>query len=232
MEDSLNVRVNSILTSGRKDKTLTYFQYVKEESSGRGVDEVLEGKVNKTDQLTSEQFSKGSVTSEILADSSVVNRTIANKAVTSAKLGDESVLISKIDQEVWDKLNDEYLRLDGAKSMKNHLSMGDHFIYNATGIRRNQSFGASISFEDMGEMVFETIEVDGSEEPYHRIFARFSQGEILFPDGKVLSNGFKTHDRTNIGLLANDGTVGLALTDSDIDGITSSVFTNYDNITE
>ena len=84
--------------------------------------------------------------------------------------------------------------------------------------------GAVISLSNSDEIILKTIEVDGSEEPYHRILADFQYGEVSFPDGKVSSNGYKTIDRTNIGLLVNDGSVGLAMTDSDIDGLFQQVF--------
>lgn len=229
MEDNLKVRVNSVLTSGRKDKTLTYFQYVKDESSGRGIDEVFEDKVSKTDQLTSDQLAKDAVTTEKLADGSVVNKKLAPNSVSATKIADQAVLISKIADEVWAKLRGEYLGLDGTKSMEGHLSLGGNGIYNVNSIYQYSSFGAVISLSETDEIILKTIEVDGSAEPYHRILADFKEGEVSFPDGNVLTKGYKTIDRTNIGLLVNDGSVGLAMTDSDIDAITSSVFTNYVN---
>lgn len=179
-----NKKYNSILVSGRKDETLTYSRYIKDEESGKSVKESLDGKINTTDKIEVEQIA----------------------------------------QAVWDKLKNEYLRIDGTNSMKGRLSLDGH---NMTGVRdifQHNSLGAVISLSENDEIVLKTIEVDGSEEPYHRILADFKEGEVSFPDGKVSSNGYKTIDRTNIGLLVNDGSVGLAMTDSDIDGLFQQVF--------
>lgn len=274
MENELDVRYNNILISGRKDETLTYSKYVKDKSSGRGLDEIVDDKVSKTDQLTTSQLADGSVTTEKiatgavtsdqlqynaiknehidddavttdklfdgcvqteklqdhsvtmekLADGSVVNKKLAPNAVSATKIADQAVLVSKIANEVWEKLKNEYLRLNGTNVMNGRLDLDGH---NMTGVRdifQHDSLGAVISLSENDEIVLKTIEVDGSEEPYHRILADFKEGEVSFPDGKVLTNGYKTIDRTKIGLLVNDGSVGLAMTDSDIDGLFQQVF--------
>lgn len=185
-----NKKYNSILVSGRKDETLTYSRYIKDEESGKSVKESLDGKISTTDKIE----------------------------------------INQIAQAVWDKLKNEYLRLDGTNSMKGHLFLNGNTISGVRNIFQNDiRLGAVISLSNSDEIILKTIEVDGSEEPYHRILADFQKEEVSFPDGKVSSKGYKTTDRTNIGLLVNDGTVGLAMTDSDIDAITSQVFTNYVN---
>ena len=180
-----NKKYNSILVSGRKDETLTYSRYIKDEESGKSVKESLDGKINTTDKIE----------------------------------------INQIAQAVWDKLKNEYLRLDGTNSMKGHLFLNGNTISGVRDIFQNDvQLGAVISLSNSDEIILKTIEVDGSEEPYHRILADFQYGEVSFPDGKVSSNGYKTIDRTNIGLLVNDGSVGLAMTDSDIDGLFQQVF--------
>ena len=179
-----NKKYNSILVSGRKDETLTYSRYIKDEESGKSVKESLDEKISTTDKIE----------------------------------------INQIAQAVWDKLKNEYLRLDGANSMKGHLYLGGHSINNVRDIYQNSSLGAVISLSNTDEIILKTIEVAGSEEPYHRILADFQRDEVSFPDGNVLSNGYKTIDRTNIGFLVNDGSVGLAMTDSDIDGLFQQVF--------
>ena len=44
-------KYNSILISGRKDETLTYSRYIKDEESGESVKETLDKKVNVSDEL-------------------------------------------------------------------------------------------------------------------------------------------------------------------------------------
>lgn len=275
MENELDTRYNNILISGRKDGTLTYSKYVKDKSSGRGLDEIVDSKVSKSDQLATDQLADGSVTNEKiaqgavtsekieydairsehidygavgteelhddcvqtekildhavtmekLADGSVVNKKLAPDSVSATKIADQAVLVSKIADEVWEKLKNEYLRLDGTNSMKGHLFINGNNISGVRDIFQNDiQLGAVISLSNSDEIILKTIEVDGSDEPYHRTLADFQNGEVSFPDGKVSSNGYKTIDRTNIGLLVNDGSVGLAMTDSDIDGLFQQVF--------
>jgi hypothetical protein len=180
-----NKKYNSILVSGRKDETLTYSRYIKDEESGKSVKESLDEKISTTDKIE----------------------------------------INQIAQAVWDKLKNEYLRLDGTNSMKGHLFLNGNTISGVRDIFQNDiQLGAVISLSNSDEIILKTIEVDGSEEPYHRILADFKNGEVSFPDGKVSSKGYKTTDRSNIGLLVNDGSVDLAMTDSDIDGLFQQVF--------
>lgn len=174
--------------------------------------------------VQTEKLENLSVTTEKLADGSVVNKKLAPDSVSATKIADQAVLVSKIANEVWEKLKNEYLRLDGTNVMKGRLSLDGHNMAGVRDIFQHNSLGAVISLSENDEIVLKTIEVAGSEEPYHRILADFKEGEVSFPDGKVLTNGYKTIDRTNIGLLVNDGSVGLAMTDSDIDGLFQQVF--------
>lgn len=57
-------KYNSVLISGRKDQTLTYSKYVKDEESGESVKESLDKKVNTTDKLESHQIKDGAITNE------------------------------------------------------------------------------------------------------------------------------------------------------------------------
>lgn len=72
---------NNTLVSGAADETLTYTRYVKDESSGKSTKELLDEKVNKTDQLGTTQ----------IADKAVTTEKLEEKAITNAKLGDQSV---------------------------------------------------------------------------------------------------------------------------------------------
>jgi hypothetical protein len=71
------VKYNNTLVSGRADETLTYTKYVKDESSGKSTKELLDGKVNKTDQLDTTQIADQAVTTEKLADGAVTAEKLA-----------------------------------------------------------------------------------------------------------------------------------------------------------
>lgn len=64
-------KYNSILISGRKDETLTYSRYIKDEESGESVKETLDRKVNDTDELETQQIKDGAITRPKIADGSV-----------------------------------------------------------------------------------------------------------------------------------------------------------------
>lgn len=64
-------KYNSILISGRKDETLTYSRYVKDEESGESVKETLDKKVNVSDELETQQIKNGAITRPKLAEGSV-----------------------------------------------------------------------------------------------------------------------------------------------------------------
>lgn len=51
-------KYNSILVSGRKDETLTYSRYIKDEETGKSIKESLDGKVNTTDKIKIEQIAQ------------------------------------------------------------------------------------------------------------------------------------------------------------------------------
>ena len=87
---------NNTLVSGAADETLTYTRYVKDESSGKSTKEILDEKVNKTDQLGTTQIADKAVTTEKLADQSVDNSKIAPDAVTYDKIKNGSVIPDKI----------------------------------------------------------------------------------------------------------------------------------------
>lgn len=87
---------NNTLVSGAADETVTYTRYVKDESSHKSTKELLDEKVNKTDQLGTTQIADNAVTTEKLADKSVDNSKIAPDAVTYDKIKNGSVIPDKI----------------------------------------------------------------------------------------------------------------------------------------
>ena len=102
-------KYNSILVSGRKDETLTYSRYVKDEESGESVKESLDKKINVTDELETHQIKDGAITNEKMAadsvnteqviDESIVNSKLANDAVSTEKIENGSVTNSKMSKE-------------------------------------------------------------------------------------------------------------------------------------
>ena len=89
-------KYNSILISGRKDETLTYSRYIKDEESGESVKETLDKKVNVSDELETHQIKDGAITNEKLAADSVGNGNIQDGSVSNEKLEDESVTNEKL----------------------------------------------------------------------------------------------------------------------------------------
>ena len=163
------------------------------------------------------------VTMEKLADGSVVNKKLAPDAVSATKIADQAVLVSKIADEVWDKLKNEYLRLDGGNSMHGDLKMNHKMILNLSEIRGALNVGAAISL-GINDTIVKMISFGNDGNPVEDVIAKLSVSGVTFPKIKVVSKGYMTEDRTNIGLLVNDGSVSLAMTDSDIDGLFQQVF--------
>lgn len=118
-------KYNSILVSGRKDETLTYSRYVKDEESGESVKESLDKKVNTTDELETQQIKDGAITNEKMAadsvgntnlqdgsvsnekleDGSITNEKLAENAITKDKLKDNTIGVEKLDPELRQTIN-------------------------------------------------------------------------------------------------------------------------------
>lgn len=178
-------KYNSILVSGRKDETLTYSRYIKDEKTGKSVKESLDGKVNTTDKIEIEQIA----------------------------------------QAVWDKLKNEYLRIDGSNFMHSDLSLNDHNITGVKEIRNLSALPVVIAFNKDGyDVKFEQWSTSGGDEGASPDFiGGFDDGSFEVPLD-VTAVGFKTHNRSVLGLLNNNSEVITAMTDSDIDSCILSVF--------
>ena len=177
-------KYNSILVSGRKDETLTYSRYIKDEKTGKSVKESLDGKVNTTDKIEIEQIA----------------------------------------QAVWDKLKDEYLRIDGSNVMHSDLGLNDHNIRGVKEIGNISALPAVIAFNKDGyDVKLEKWETSGDDDPYPRSIGGFDGGRFEVPLD-VTAVGFKTNNRSVLGLLNNNSEVITAMTDSDIDSCIISVF--------
>ena len=126
------VNYSNTLVSDRSDETLTYTRYVKDESSGKSAKELLDEKVNKTDQLdttqiadkavTTEKLENESVTTEKLDAASVTTDKVADANITTSKLADSSIETSKINNKAvtTEKLNDE--SVDNSKIAPNAVT--------------------------------------------------------------------------------------------------------------
>lgn len=178
-------KYNSILVSGRKDETLTYSRYIKDEETGKSIKESLDGKVNTTDKIEIEQIA----------------------------------------QAVWDKLKDEYLRIDGSNFMRSDLSLNNHNIKGVKEIRNINALPIVIAFNKDGyDVKLEKWETSGGDDDqYPRSLGGFDGGSFEVPLD-ITAVGFKTHNRSVLGLLNNNSEVVTAMTDSDIDSCIASVF--------
>lgn len=107
-------KYNSILISGRKDQTLTYSKYVKDEESGESVKESLDKKVNVTDELTTQQIEDGAITNEKMAADSVGNTNLQDGSVSNEKLEDGSITNEKLAENsiTKDKLKDNTIGIE------------------------------------------------------------------------------------------------------------------------
>lgn len=107
-------KYNSILISGRKDETLTYSRYIKDEESGESVKETLDKKVNVSDKLETQQIKDGAITNEKLAADSVGNGNIQDSSVSNEKLEDGSVTNEKlaVNSITKDKLKDRTIGVE------------------------------------------------------------------------------------------------------------------------
>lgn len=90
------VKYNNTLVSGRADETLSYTRYIKDESSGKSTKELLDEKVNKTDQLGTTQIADKAVTTEKLAEHSVDNSKLSPDSVSYEKIQNDAVITEKI----------------------------------------------------------------------------------------------------------------------------------------
>ena len=107
-------KYNSILVSGRKDETLSYSKYIKDEESGESVKESLDKKVNVTDKLETQQIKDGAITNEKMAAGSVGNTNLQDGSVSNEKLEDGSITNEKLAENsiTKDKLKDNTIGVE------------------------------------------------------------------------------------------------------------------------
>lgn len=107
-------KYNSILVSGRKDETLAYSRYIKDEETGESVKESLDKKVNVTDELETQQIKDGAITNEKMAADSVSNTNLQDGSVSNEKLEDGSITNDKLAENsiTKDKLKDNTIGVE------------------------------------------------------------------------------------------------------------------------
>lgn len=107
-------KYNSTLVSGRKDETLTYSKFIKDEESGESVKESLDKKVNVTDKLETQQIKDGAITNEKMAAGSVGNTNLQDGSVSNEKLEDGSITNEKLAENsiTKDKLKDNTIGVE------------------------------------------------------------------------------------------------------------------------
>ena len=109
--------------------------------------------------------------------------------------------------------------------MHSDLSLLDHNIRGVKEIRNISALPVVIAFNKDGyDIKLERWETSGGDaDPYPRSIGGFDGGSFEVPLD-VTAVGFKTHNRSVLGLLNNNSEVITAMTDSDIDSCISSVF--------
>ena len=175
--------------------------------------------------VTTEKLADKAVTSEKLETGAVLRDNIQEGAVGTQEIENNAITIEKIAQAVWDKLKNEYLRIDGSNFMHSDLSLNDHNIRGVKEISNISALPIVIAFNKDGyDVKFEQWSTSGGDEGASPDFiGGFSGGELEVPLN-ITAAGFKTNDRSTLGLLNNNSEVITAMTDSDIDSCISSVF--------
>ena len=174
--------------------------------------------------VTTEKLANYAVTSEKLGTGAVLRDNIQDGAVGTHEIENSAITIEKIAQAVWDKLKDEYLRIDGSNFMHSNLGLNDHNIIGVKEIGNLSALPTVIAFNKDGyDVKLEKWETSGDDNPYPRSIGGFDGGRFEVPLD-VTAVGFKTHNRSVLGLLNNNSEVITAMTDSDIDSCISSVF--------
>lgn len=180
--------------------------------------------------ITTEKLTDKSVTTDKLADGAVTNAKLAPDSVNAFVISDQSILSSHFSQGAWEAMNLAYLRLDGnGEGMRGNLNLNHHSIERVDTINSDyQGLGSSVILGGNGyDICFKWVGAD-SDEVSTYLLGGLSRGIADFHESGLIAKSFKTADRTSIGLLANDGSVGLAMTDSEIDAIASQVFSSYE----
>ena len=174
--------------------------------------------------VTTEKLANEAVNSEKLGTGAVLRDNMQDGAVGAQEIENNAITIEKIAQAVWDKLKNEYLRIDGSNVMHSDLGLNDHNIRGVKEISNISALPIVIAFNKDGyDVKLEKWETSGDDDPYPRSIGCFDSGRFEVPLD-VTAVGFKTHNRSVLGLLNNNSEVITAMTDSDIDSCIISIF--------
>lgn len=167
--------------------------------------------------VTESKLAEHAVTSSILGNGAVERVNIQEGAVGTQEIENNAITIEKIAQAIWDKLKDEYLRIDGSNFMRSDLGLNDHNIRGVKEIRNIGALPIVIAFNKDGyDVKLEKWETSGGDDDqYPRSLGGFDGGGFDVPLD-ITAVGFKTHDRSRLGLLDNNGGVAKPLNSGEI----------------
>lgn len=181
-----------------------------------GTDEIANDSVTteklQDEAVTERKLAEHAVTSSILGNGAVERINIQEGAVGTQEIENNAITIEKIAQAVWDKLKNEYLRLDGGNSMKNTLDMDGNSIDRVNSIMSNSSSPVFINLRNTEV----TIGANDDEDQGVSVPKWVTIWRNTSFYGNVEAAGFKTHDRSRLGLLNNNGGVAKPLNSSEI----------------
>lgn len=207
-------KYNSILISGRKDETLTYSRYIKDEESGESVKETLDKKVNVSDELETHQIKDGAITNEKLAADSVGNCNIQDGSVSNEKLENESVTNEKlaVNSITKDKLKDKTIgveKLDPElrKTIAAATGLPEELVESIQNVDENLAkLNDTVYPITLGFSINPNV---GSMQTDVR-YSIISDGKPLVPDTLEVSK--RINDDSAIGILANTPVANGSLT--------------------
>lgn len=235
--ENSNIKDGSITNEKIANRTIKAFEKIARSSISQeemgifsvGNDELIDGSVT-TEKIEDEAITNEKIAERTISEDKIVNGTIsgdkiAASAISSNLIKSEAVTIEKIAAEVWGKLKDEYLRLDGENFMKSDLKLNNNRITGITELHDDKSLPSVIAFNKDGyDIKFEKYSTSGGDEGASPDFlGGINDTEFEIPLF-MIADGFKTHNRTTLGLLNNNGEVVTAMTDSDIDKCIAMVF--------
>jgi len=118
----------------------------------------------------------------------------------------------------------KYLRLDGENAMGADLNMSDNSIVDVNSI---YSYIRKVNNAGTKQNCIELFDEDGGISLVRTNVAsgRVTRNKCSMDSvGYWTSTGFKTTDQSSFGLLGNEGSVVIAMSDSDVDACMANVF--------
>lgn len=234
--ESSNIKDGSITNEKIANRTIRAYEKlarssISQEEMGTfsvGNDELIDGSVTtekiEDGSITNEKISERTISKDKLVDGTISGDKITEEAISSNLIKPEAVTIEKIAAEVWSKLKDEYLRIDGSNEMMADLNMNGNHINGIESIASRTITSSHfstflqnyINLFDGYNGISLVLEKSGST----KSTIKCSMNEY----GEWVATGFKTISQSSFGLLGNEGSVVAAMTDSDVDSCIASVF--------